>query len=135
VRTLAMLQRLQEEQFAVAAVLVEDSHNHHLLLDAAEWASLQGLVDVLRPFKQVADTLAAARYPTVSMVKPLLHALENTTLRAQDTDAKEVAMAKEVIARELAAAYRDSPEVDMFLNVATFLDPRYKRLPFLSPLE
>lgn len=44
-------------------------------------------------------------------------------------------MAKELIAKELARTYQDAPEIDMFLNVATFLDPRYKRLPFLSAFE
>lgn len=44
-------------------------------------------------------------------------------------------MAKELIAKELASTYQETPEIDMFLNVATFLDPRYKKLPFLSALE
>ncbi|XP_004867373.1 zinc finger BED domain-containing protein 1 [Heterocephalus glaber] len=133
--TLGMLQRLQEQQFAVAGVLVEDSNNHHLMLEAAEWATVEGLVQLLQPFQQVAEVLSASRYPTVSMVKPLLHMLLTSTLTAKDTDSKEISMAKEVIARELAGAYREPPDVDMFLNVATFLDPRYKRLPFLSAFE
>ncbi|XP_054979597.1 E3 SUMO-protein ligase ZBED1 [Sorex araneus] len=133
--TLAMLQRLLEHQFAVAAVLLEDSNSHHLMLEAAEWATIEALVELLRPFEQVAELLAASGYPTISMVKPLLHMLLSSTLGAKDTDAKEISMAKEVIAKELAATYQQTPEIDMFLNVATFLDPRYKRLPFLSAFE
>lgn len=133
--TLAMLTRLREQQFAVAAVLVEDSNSHHLMLDAAEWAGIEALAGLLQPFKQVADMLGASRYPTISMVKPLLHMLLNTTLSAQELDSKEVSLAKELIAQELARTYQEAPEVDMFLNVATFLDPRYKKLPFLSALE
>ncbi|MBZ3889619.1 Zinc finger BED domain-containing protein 1 [Sciurus carolinensis] len=133
--TLAMLRRLQEQQFAIAGVLVEDSNNHHLMLEASEWATIEGLVDLLRPFKQVAEMLSGSRYPTISMVKPLLHMLLNTTLTVKETDSKEISMAKEVIAKELARTYQDAPEIDMFLNVATFLDPRYKRLPFLSAFE
>lgn len=133
--TLAMLQRLREQQCAVAAVLVEDSSSHHLMLEAADWSTIDGLVDLLQPFKQVAETLSASRYPTISMVKPLLHMLLGTTLNVKDTDGKEISMAKEVIAKELAKTYQEAPEIDMFLNVATFLDPRYKRLPFLSALE
>ncbi|XP_014395109.1 PREDICTED: LOW QUALITY PROTEIN: zinc finger BED domain-containing protein 1 [Myotis brandtii] len=116
-------------------VLVEDSNSHHLVLDAAEWAGIEALAGLLQPFKQVADMLCASRYPTISMVKPLLHMLLNTTLSAQELDSKEVSLAKELIAQELARTYQDAPEVDMFLNVATFLDPRYKKLPFLSALE
>ncbi|XP_037368651.1 E3 SUMO-protein ligase ZBED1 [Talpa occidentalis] len=133
--TLAMLRRLREQQFAIAGVLLEDSNNHHLMLEAAEWATIEGLVDLLQPFKEVADMLSASRRPAISMVKPLLHMLLNTTLSVKETDAKEISMAKEVIAKELARTYQETPEVDMFLNVATFLDPRYKRLPFLSAFE
>ncbi|XP_058906655.1 E3 SUMO-protein ligase ZBED1 [Kogia breviceps] len=133
--TLAMLQRLKEQQCAIAGVLLEDSNNHHLMLEAAEWATIEGLVGLLQPFKQVAEMLSASKFPTISMVKPLLHMLLSTTLNVKETDPKEISMAKEVIAKELSRTYQEAPEVDMFLNVATFLDPRYKRLPFLSAFE
>ena len=119
----------------MAGVLLEDTNNHHLMLEAAEWATIEGLVQLLQPFQQVAEMLSASKYPTISMVKPLLHMLLNTTLNPKETDPKEISMAKEVIAKELAKTYQESPEIDLFLNVATFLDPRYKRLPFLSTFE
>lgn len=133
--TLAMLQRLKEQQFVIAAVLAEDSNNHHLMLEATEWCILEGLIDLLQPFKQVAELLSTSKYPTISMVKPLLHMLLNTTVKVWDSDIKEISMAKEVIAKELSSTYKQTPEIDMFLNVATFLDPRYKKLPFLSVFE
>ncbi|XP_048348746.1 E3 SUMO-protein ligase ZBED1 isoform X1 [Sphaerodactylus townsendi] len=133
--TLAMLQRLKEQQFAIAAVLVEDSNNHHLMLEASEWNTIEGLVELLQPFKQVAEMLSVSKYPIISMVKPLLHMLVNTTLNIKENDLKEISMAKEVIAKEIATTYQHTPEIDMFLNVATFLDPRYKKLPFLSAFE
>ncbi|XP_063999070.1 E3 SUMO-protein ligase ZBED1 [Pogoniulus pusillus] len=133
--TLAMLQRLKEQQFVIAAVLVEDSNNHHLMLEASEWNTIEGLVELLQPFKQVAEMMSASKYPTISMVKPLLHMLLNTTLNIKENDLKEISMAKEVIAKELSTTYQHAPEIDMFLNVATFLDPRYKKLPFLSAFE
>ncbi|XP_075710105.1 E3 SUMO-protein ligase ZBED1-like [Rhinoderma darwinii] len=133
--TLVMLQRLKVQQFTIAGVLVEDSNNHHLMLEASEWNTIEGLVDLLQPFKQVAEMLSMSKYPTISMVKPLLHMLLNTSLNIKDTDQKEISMAKEVIAKTLTTTYQHTPDIDMFLNVATFLDPRYKRLPFLSAFE
>ncbi|XP_006876319.1 PREDICTED: zinc finger BED domain-containing protein 1 [Chrysochloris asiatica] len=133
--TLAMLRCLHEQQFVITAVLVEDSNNHHLMLEASEWATIEGLLSLLQPFKQVAEMLSASKYPTISMVKPLLHMLLNTTLNIKETDPKEIRMAKEIIAKELSKTYQEAPEIDMFLNVATFLDPRYKKLPFLSAFE
>ncbi|MGH0144111.1 UNVERIFIED_CONTAM: hypothetical protein FKN15_063018 [Acipenser sinensis] len=135
VSTLAMLQRLKEQQFVISSVLVEDSNNHHLMLEAMEWNTVEGLVDLLQPFKQAADMITACKYPAISMVKPLLHMLLNTTLKAKDSDLKEISTAKEAIAKELFSTYQQTPEVDMFLNVATFIDPRYKKLPFLSSFE
>ncbi|KAM8975374.1 E3 SUMO-protein ligase ZBED1 [Pelodytes ibericus] len=133
--TLSMLQHLKEQQFTIAGVLVEDSNNHHLMLETSEWNTIEGLVDLIQPFKQVADMLSMSKYPTISMVKPLLHMLLNTSLNIKDTDLKEISMAKEVIAKVLSSTYQQTPEIDMFLNVATFLDPRYKKLPFLSAFE
>ncbi|KAG8450570.1 hypothetical protein GDO86_003006 [Hymenochirus boettgeri] len=133
--TLSMLQRLKEQQFPISAVLVEDSNNHHLMLEASEWTIIEGLVDLLQPFKQVAEMLSMSKYPTISMVKPLLHMLLNTSLNIRETDLKEISMAKEVIAKALSTTYQQTPDIDMFLNVATFLDPRYKKLPFLSAFE
>ncbi|KAM4702379.1 E3 SUMO-protein ligase ZBED1 isoform 1-T2 [Discoglossus pictus] len=133
--TLAMLQHLKEQQFTIAGVLVEDSNNHHLMLEAHEWNIIEGLVDLLQPFKQVAEMLSVSKYPTISMVKPLLHMLLNTSLNIKETDLKEISMAKEVIAKALSSTYQQTPEIDMFLNVATFLDPRYKKLPFLSAFD
>ncbi|XP_063306241.1 E3 SUMO-protein ligase ZBED1 [Pelobates fuscus] len=133
--TLSMLQRLKEQQFTIAGVLVEDSNNHHLMLETSEWNTIEGLVDLLQPFKQVAEMLSMSKFPTISMVKPLLHMLLNTSLNIKDTDLKEISMAKEVIAKGLSSTYQQTPEIDMFLNVATFLDPRYKKLPFLSAFE
>ncbi|XP_049623753.1 E3 SUMO-protein ligase ZBED1 [Suncus etruscus] len=132
---LGMLRVLRENQFAVAAVLMEDSNSHHLMLDAAEWGTVDALADLLQPFAEVAHALSVSRYPAISTVKPVLHMLLSTTLRVKDTDAKELGLAKDILSKELSKTYQESPEVDMFLNVAAFLDPRYKRLPFLSAFE
>lgn len=133
VTTLTMLQRLKEQQAIISVVLMEDSDNHQLSFKDSEWNMVEGLIGVLQPFKLVADMITDCRYPTISMVRPVLHMLLNTTLKAKEGDAKEVGMAKEVISKVLSSTYPQTSEIATFLNVATFLDPRYKRLPFLSP--
>lgn len=57
-----MLQRLKEQQFAIAGVLLEDTNNHH---DAGgrRWATIEGLVELLQPFRQVAEMLSASSTP------------------------------------------------------------------------
>lgn len=61
--------------------------------------------------------------------------LLNTALKPKDQDLKEVSMAKEVLSRVLSSTYSQTAETATFLNVAAFLDPRYKRLPFLTAQE
>lgn len=137
--TLAMLQRLKEQQVAVTATLLETSTNHNLNFDGSEWALLEGLIEVLNPFKVVVNMISSSKYPVISMVRPVLHMLLNTTLKVKDGDLKEISMTKEVIFKVLSSTYLQnfelSQEISSFLNIATFLDPRYKKLPFLSTQE
>ncbi|XP_030610097.1 zinc finger BED domain-containing protein 1 [Archocentrus centrarchus] len=137
--TLAMLQRLKEQQVAVSTTLIESSSSHHFSFSGSEWALLEGLIEVLQPFKVVANMFTSCRYPTISMVRPVLHMLLNTTLKIKEGDLKEISMTKEVISKVLSTTYSQnsqlSQEISTFLNVATFLDPRYKKLPFLSTQE
>lgn len=83
--------------------------------------------------------IMSCRYPTISMVRPVLHMLLNTTLKIKEGDLKEISMTKEVISKVLSSTYSQnsqlSQEISTFLNIATFLDPRYKKLPFLSTQE
>ncbi|CAJ1087170.1 zinc finger BED domain-containing protein 1-like isoform X1 [Xyrichtys novacula] len=137
--TLTMLQRLKEQQVAVTATLMESSSSHHPSFIGPNWTLLDGLIEVLQPFKVVADMITLCRYPTISMVRPVLHMLLSTTLKLRDGDLKEISMIKEVLSKVLSSTYsQNSPlshEISMLLNIATFLDPRYKKLPFLSAQE
>lgn len=131
--TLAMLQRLKEQQTALAAILREGPSSQHFSCDGPDWALLEGLIEILQPFKVVANMIMSCRYPTISMVRPVLHMLLNTTLKVKEGDSKEISMTKEVISKVLSGAYsQPSRELAAFLDIAAFLDPRYKKLPFLS---
>lgn len=137
--TLAMLQRLKEQQAVISMTLIESSSSHHFTFSGSDWALLEGLIEVLQPFKVVANMITSCKYPTISMVRPVLHMLLNTTLKIKEGDLKEISMSKELISKVLSSTYSQnsqlSQEIATFLNIATFLDPRYKKLPFLSTQE
>ncbi|XP_028323506.1 zinc finger BED domain-containing protein 1-like [Gouania willdenowi] len=137
--TLAMLQRLKQHQVAVDATLLESSSSHQFNFDCPDWAMLDSLLEVLKPFKAVVNMMTSCRYPTISMVKPVLHMLLSTTLKSKDGDLKEISMTKEVISKVLSSTYlqnaQQTQEISTFLNIAAFLDPRYKKLPFLNMQE
>ena len=91
-----MIERLCEQQAAVAAVL----HNHrdllHLEHSPAEWRLLEDLCKVLVPFKDVTTYLSASRYPTLSVLWSVLHKIlknleEDATSTAISTVKRNIA--------------------------------------------
>ena len=133
--TLHMLQRLQEQQAAIAATLMElESKDTHLMPEGSEWKVIDQLVEMLTPFNLATETMSGEKYPTISMIIPLLHKLLNVTLKIHvddDTCTKEI---KEAISNDLCSRYQ-STTIQKLLKVATYLDPRCKSLPFLSNTE
>jgi len=67
----------------------------------------------------------------LSSIKPLLHHLLND---AASDDPSMIKQLKEAVKKKLEQRYQ-SPEVSKLLDVACFLDPRFKELPFLSVTE
>ena len=112
--------RLCEQQAAVAAVL----HNHrdllHLEHSPAEWRLLKDLCKVLEPFKDATTYLSASRYPTLSVLGPVLHKI----LKNLEEDSSSTAMStvNRTIASDLQTGYQEN-EIRMLLNKASLLDP------------
>ena len=69
--TLSMLQRLMEQQAAIAAVLME-GRVRHLMPEADDWTIIELLVDVLKPFQHAMEAMSVVKYTTVSMVNQAL---------------------------------------------------------------
>jgi hypothetical protein len=54
------------------------------MLEATEWITVEGLVELLQPFCQVANVLSGLCFPIISVVKLLLHILLNAALKVKD---------------------------------------------------
>ena len=128
--TLGMLQRLMEQQAAIAAVLV-DGAVRHLMPESADWTLIEQLVEILKPFQIATEVMSGDKYPTVSIVKPLLYKLCENTLSLNDSDSSTVKAVKQSIKKDLQSRYTGAA-IQRLLNVSTYLDPRYKELPFLA---
>ena len=70
----------------------------------------------------------------MSLVKPLLYKLLEKTLKVHDSDASTAREVKKAIRNDLQERYQ-SAAVQRIMNVATFLDPHYKELPFLDVIS
>ena len=120
--TLAMLERLQEQQAPIAAVLVDDRSHRHLVPDVQEWVLIEELITILKPFQQATEIMSGSKYPTVSMLRPLIIKLLNHTLKIDDQDRPDLHAMKEVVATDLCCRY-SLREIQTFLDTATYLDP------------
>ena len=98
--TLGMLERIMEQQAAIAAVLMEGKVRH-LMPDGNDWIVIELLIDILKPFQHATEVMSAVKYPTVSMAKPLLYKLVEKTLRADDSDASTAREVKKAIRNDL----------------------------------
>ena len=80
--------------------------------------------------KEFSDILPGSIYVTISVVKPILHCLSTVELAPVELAPEEdnlllTCELKEEILQRLKATY-DENNLSRLLNVATFLDPRYK---------
>ena len=74
--------------------------------------------------------MGGVKYPTLSTVKPLLYKLSERTLKIADSDTATTKQVKAAIKKDLDERYQTPA---LLMNLATYLDPHYKELPFLSP--
>ena len=128
--TLDMLERLMEQQAPIAAVLM-DGRVRHLMPEDVEWSIIEVPVDILKPFQEATEAMGAVKYPTLSTLKPLLYMLVKRTLTGKESGSEVAKKVKLEINRNLQERY-STPSIARILNIATFLDPRYKELPFLD---
>jgi len=86
--TYKMLARFIEQQQPVCAVLLESQRrdDRQLMPTDNEISTAEELVAVLEAFNDATEIVSGEKYPTIGIVKPLLHKLLSSTLAAKDTD-------------------------------------------------
>ena len=134
-----MIERFLEQQPAVYATLTSkemrsrDKQNV-ATLSQEDFGDLEDLIEILKPLKTATTALCEEKVPTISIVLPLKHQLLTNILCVQDGDKKLVKSAKEAVAEDLKKRY-ETERQQSALIMASLLDPRFKSLPFLKPIE
>lgn len=101
-----------------------------MLPDSEEWAIIEEIICVLKPFHRATTAMSASSYPTLSMLSPLLYKLLDIVLKVKD-DTPSCKHLKEAIATDLSHRYASLDQQQM-LHAAAFLDPRFHDLdPFI----
>lgn len=131
--TYDMVRRVMEQQAPVCATLMEMKRMDLLPTDG-EFSLLEEVLRVLKPFKDVTVQMSAEKYVTISAISPLLHHLLNNVLKVEDSESSAVKKMKQDMASNLSTRYHE-PAVAELLNLACFVDPRFKNLPFMDDDE
>ena len=105
-----------------------------MLPENEEWSTIEDLLSVLKPFFDGTTIMSGSRYPTFSLMAPLLHKLLGVTLKIQENDSEILKNIKHSIASDLQSRY-NSHSTRKCLKIATFLDPQFKDLTPLFPAE
>lgn len=125
--TLVMIERLLKIKDPLTVTLV------HLpkapaSLEAEEWDILSDCVSILKPFELMTVDLSGEKYPTMSLIIPLVRGLQYTIRhKATQTDTGNLLQHTllDVVARRLGTF-----ETNKMAAKATFLDPRLKKVAF-----
>ena len=129
--TYEMLARFIEQQQAVCAVLLEDGGDRILMPSSVEFAVIEELVDILKPFNDATEILSGDLYPTLGIVQPVFHQFLNEILPSKPEDKDIVKKIKDAIRQNLSTRYQEE-ETETMLLVAMYLDPRFKKAPMLT---
>jgi hypothetical protein len=103
-------------------------------LVAADYIHMEEFKNVLKPFLQATSSLEGDSYVTMSMVYPVFCSLKRTVLAPKDEDSDFVKDIKNALRKNLMAHWTEKLDSTMAL-MATFLDPRFRQLPFLTTEE
>ena len=64
----------------MCAALLEDGGNHVLMPSATEFAVIEELVKILKPFDDATDILSGEAYPILGIIQPVFHQFSNDVL-------------------------------------------------------
>ena len=123
--SLAMLERITEQQEAIRIVLASDRKVSHLIPTWQDFDVIDSVIAALGPLGELTDALSAEKNITISAVRPLLTRLSQEILMEKDTDSSLTAQMKRVVRVDLESRYGNS-ELSNLLDICTFLDPRFR---------
>lgn len=105
--TYHMIKRIQEQQSAICTVLTEsrDRTIRSLLPENEEWSTIEDLMSILKPFCDSTTIMSGSRYPTFSLIAPLLYKLLKITLKIKKNDSEVLKNIKTSIASDLQSRY------------------------------
>ena len=126
---LLMAERIINQQQPLCAALLELKKGELMPTDA-EFSALESYCKVMKPLFDITEAIGAEKWVTVSTVSPLLYKLLNCYFTLSPDDSVLEKAMKKAMKQNLSGRYEGSALLT--LNVAAFLDPRFRSLSYLS---
>lgn len=120
-----MIERILEQEGAITKVLSAAKNTRHLVLTWQDIEVLETVHKALKPLQDFTDALSGEDYVTLSYVRPVLHLFSTSILAAEEDDSELCRSIKTCIVDYLTDKYSDPATSDL-LDMATFVDPRFK---------
>lgn len=135
-----MVERLLEQWWPVTATLsdpeVTPRGKHYCDLKPDQWVILEDLVQGLQPFECSTVFLSGQEYSTASCLPQLVKGLHRSVLQTQYQTSAGKAF-KDLSVKGICERWENinsvSPEKDNPLVLAAAIDPRFRRMKFISP--
>ncbi|KAK7944766.1 hypothetical protein WMY93_000494 [Mugilogobius chulae] len=126
-----MIERVLEQAKAIVQVLSGDRYARSLIPTWQDTDVLESIHKALHPLLEFTDALSGEEYVSISYLKPLLHHLATSVLANDPKDTDLTRSIKNRVQAYLSDKYKD-PTTQELLDVASFLDPRFKTT-YISP--
>lgn len=123
-----MVKHIIQQGSAIRLVLAADRKAAHLNPTWQDMEVLKSIDSALSPLSSLADILSGETYVTVSAIIPMLQLIRTNLLKEDDTQL--TTDIKERVITDLESRYSDRGNVMEILQLATFLDARFKSKPF-----
>ncbi|XP_078023596.1 E3 SUMO-protein ligase ZBED1-like, partial [Epinephelus lanceolatus] len=120
-----MIARVLEQLKAISQVLSGDRYARSLIPSWQDVQVLESIHNALHPLLDFTDALSGKEYVSISYLKPVLHLLATSVLAEDQEDTDLTRSIKTKVLAYLNDKYSD-PSIQELLDVASFLDPRFK---------
>lgn len=107
----------------------------NFMLNKQEWATIENLVQLLKPFELITNVLSSEVQPLISMVMTILQSLlQNFICEELEEESELITKMKFILQHQLKSRFSTilddkchtgETRIDI-LDISTFLDPRFK---------
>jgi hypothetical protein len=97
-------------------------------LTANEWEMITDCAPILKPFEYMTTKLSGEKYPTLSLVIPLISGLQHMVRNVRPETDAGILLKNSIVA--IVARRLGSLEKDKIVSKSTLLDPKFKKTTF-----